>query len=828
MSGALEGLRVLELAESISGPYCGRLMASLGAEVIKVEPPKGDVARKEGPFPNDTLDPEASGQFLYLNTGKKSVTLDLQRQHDKELFLRLSEKMDVVVENHQPGWLDSCGLGYADLARANPGLVMVSITPFGQFGPYRDFQGTNMVIHALSGEMYGAGSPDREPLKKGGNLAEHHGGLHGYLGALSALYARNTTGRGQHVDVSVLECATSIMGEFVKRWVYSGTVARRRAARAGAWPSGVWQARNGYVISNGRQSVDTWTVFVKMMSDVPEFADPKYVAEGKEQYAQELDTLFQSWLSEHSKEELYHLAQQHGLPYGYVATAPDLLASPQLQARQFFVDIDHPIAGKLPYPGAPFKMSRTPFEFDRAPLLGEHNEEVLPRGIRGTPSSTPTSRGVSRDLMPLEGVRVVDFSHIWAGPYCARLLGDLGAEVIKVESTSRYDPERGPAKVMPGAGRTYPNGDPAERPYNRAGRFNAYSRNKLGLTLDLRADEGRALIRDLISISDVVVENFSVGVMKRLGLDYEDCRALRPDILYISLPGFGRDGPEAGYAAMGITQEAMSGLSSITGYPGGPPMGTGVIYGDPTGGLFGATAVLTALRHRQRTGEGQLIDLSQREAFISILPEPLFEYTMNGRVMNSVGNRHPRFVPHGCYRCKGEDSWVVISVTTEEQFEALCKTIGENNPNFEGGTGLLSAPRFKDMATRKLHEDDLDRLIERWTEQHDSYEVMHLLQKTGVPAGAVLTNQQLLEDPHFQERGFFEEVTHPDAGTHPHIGMPWKLSDTPVHIRLPAPCLGQHNDFILGDILGLDHAELERLANKDIIGNEPLSLRRQK
>ena len=821
MSGALEGLRVLELAESISGPYCGKLMAGLGAEVIKVEPPQGDAARRVGPFPKDTPDNEASGSFLYLNTGKKSVTLDLQLQCDREQFLHLAENMDVVVENHRPGWLDSLALGYGDLARANPRLVMVSITPFGQFGPYRDFHSTNMVIHALSGELYGSGNPDREPLSKGGKLAEHHGALHGYLGALSALYARNTTGRGQHVDVSVHECTTSIMGEFVKRWVYSGVVAKRRNARGGAWPAGVWQAQNGYAISNGRQSVDAWAVFIKMMADVPQFADPKYVtAEGKEQFAQELDALFQSWLSEHTKQELYHLAQQNGLPYGYVATAPDLLNSPQLQARQFFVDIDHPIAGKLPYPGAPYEMHKTAFAFDRAPLLGEHNEEILSRGIQGSPSSEPKSSGLDSNLMPLQGVRVLDFSHIWAGPYCARLLGDLGAEVIKVESISRNDIERGPAKVAPGAGRTYPNGDPGERPYNRAGRFNAYGRNKLGLTLDLRTDEGRALIRELIAVSDVVVENFSVGVMKRLGLDYEDCQALRPDIVYISLPGFGRDGPEAGDAAMGITQEAMSGLSSITGYPGGPPMGTGVIYGDPTGGVFGATAVLTALHHRQRSGEGQLIDLSQREAFISILPDSIFEYTMNGRVMESVGNRHAQFAPHGCYRCKGDDFWVVINVVTEDQFEALCKVVGENPPTLNGEDvgKLLRAPCFKDLASRKLNEDDLDHLIQSWTGKLESYEVMHLLQKAGIPAGAVLTNQQLLEDPHLQARGFFEVVTHPDAGTHPNIGMPWKLSDTPVHIRLPAPCLGQHNDYILGDILGVDQVQLERLASKDIIG----------
>ena len=422
------------------------------------------------------------------------------------------------------------------------------------------------------------------------------------------------------------------------------------------------------------------------------------------------------------------------------------------------------------------------------------------------------------ETLPLDGVRVLDFSHIWAGPFCARLLGDFGAEVIKIESVSRYDPERGPAKFVPGTRmRLYPDGEPGARPYNRAGRFNSYNRSKLGLTLDLRSEDGHDLIRNLVEISDVTVENFSVGVMKRLGLDYEECRKLRPDIISISLPGFGSDGPEARYAAYGLTQEAMSGLSGVTGYPGEVPIDTGVFYGDPTGGLFGATAVMTALWHRRITGEGQRIDLSQREAFATILPELIFDHTMNDRVQKSIGNRHPQFAPHGVYPCRGDDSWITIAVTTDEQFRSLCEVIG--SPSLSDDT------RYSTMSSRLQNQDELDRIIGEWTRQQDQYEAMHLLQSRKVPAGAVLTNRQLLEDPHFQARGFFEESTHPDAGTHRYIGMPWKLSDTPVHIRLPAPGLGQHNHQVLGEILGLTSDELRSLEERDVIGDVPLSAR---
>lgn len=377
-TGALKQLKVLETAEGISGPYCGKLMAGLGADVIKIEPPHGDAARQTGPFPNDIPDPEASGLFLYLNTGKRSVTLDLE--HESDTVLKMVQDVDVVIENHPPGKLASLGLGYDDMARVNPSVLVVSITPFGQYGPYRDFESSDIVVHALSGELYLAGRPEREPLKKGGNLSEYHGGLNGHLSVMAALYARQTTGRGQHIDVSLLEGATAVIGMAVKRWVYMGQVDARRGAEGHPWPNGIWPAKDGYILAYSRPAVDWWSMFVNMMDEVgvSGFDDPKFkTAEGRAENVEILDGLFQLWLSGFTKEEVYHHAQKHGLPFGYVATAPDMLASPQMNARDFFVSIDHPNTGELPYPGAPYSMSQTPFEFIRAPLLGEHNDEAL-------------------------------------------------------------------------------------------------------------------------------------------------------------------------------------------------------------------------------------------------------------------------------------------------------------------------------------------------------------------------------------------------------------------------------------------------------------------
>jgi crotonobetainyl-CoA:carnitine CoA-transferase CaiB-like acyl-CoA transferase len=380
MKSALDGITVLEIAEGISGPYCGKLMAGLGANVTKVEPPDGDAARRVGPFRNDIPNVEASGLFLYLNTGKKSVTLDLSDANDAAIAIKMAADVDIVVENYPPGELESRGLGYADLVRINAGLVNVSITPFGQYGPYRDFAGTDMVIHALSGELYLAGRPGREPLKKGGNLSEYHGGLNGYLAALNAIISRATTGRGQNIDVSLIEGATAVIGMAAMRWVYMHSIAERRGAEGHPWPNGVWPVKDGYILAYNRPSVDWWSMFVRMMDKVgvPGFADPKYTTPGgRAENVEELDGMFQGWLSGQAKEEVYHLAQAEGLPFGYVATAPDLFASPQLRSREFFERIDHPEARDLPYPGAPFVMDGTPFVFERAPLLGEHNHEVL-------------------------------------------------------------------------------------------------------------------------------------------------------------------------------------------------------------------------------------------------------------------------------------------------------------------------------------------------------------------------------------------------------------------------------------------------------------------
>ena len=776
-------------------------MAGFGAEVIKVEPPSGDVSRTLGPFRDDVPNPEASGLFLYLNAGKKSVVVDADNPSHRRRLRALIDRADVLIDG--PPGLDTAGLGYlsamsgqpaqprGELSRANPGLVVVSITPFGLSGPYRDFAATNLVVHALSGELGLAGSRHLPPLKKGGNLAEYHAGCHGFIGAVAALLARDRLG-GQHVDVSHLESLTSILGATMNGWLYDEKVSQRgdadpwglgTAARRGEdgthWePSGVWKARDGYVLAYGRPSAD-WTGAIREMSeDLPDLASPRFTTEeGRGEHAEELTRLFARWVSEHTKEEVYRLAQRYGHAYGYVATARDLLESPQLRHRRFFVRVRHPVAGSVTMPGAPFRMSRTPFVSRRAPLLGEHDGSSLPPRAERTVRSAGDGEG----RLPLEGLRVVDFTHIWAGPYCTRILADLGAEVIKVESPRRGDGGRGKG----------------------VGRYHAYSRNKLALAIDLRTDDGQRHIRTLISMSDVVAENFSVGVTRRLGVDYEHCRALAPSIVYVSLPAFGRTGPESGFVGMGATQEAMSGLLGISRYPGAVPSPTGVKYGDPNGGLLGAVAVLAAIHHRATTGEGQLIDLSQREANIFTLPEPVLDYVMNGRNAEGAGKRPDR-APAGCYPCK-DGEWAAIDVETDRQLRALCAVVGL--------PGLADDRRFATPAERKRNEGELDGILGSWTRERSAESVMRLLQDAGVPAGAVFTNKQVAENEHFRARGFFQR----DAEGRTHLAAPWRFSRVALGVRRFAPELGQDNLHVLRDILGVPEADIRAMERKGVI-----------
>ena len=406
----------------------------------------------------------------------------------------------------------------------------------------------------------------------------------------------------------------------------------------------------------------------------------------------------------------------------------------------------------------------------------------------------------------LEGVRVLDFSMIWDGPYATRLLVDLGAEVIKVEAVQRIDSLR----HLP----YFPGGKPGADPWNCGALFHDLGRNKLGLTLDLGRPQGKEHLLTLARISDVVVENFSAGVMASLGIDYPVLREVRPDVIMCSMPGYGRTGPYRDFRAMGLSMDAISGLAWATGYPGGPPMRQGVSYGDPIAGVTGAFAILTALEHRAVTGQGQHIDLSQAEAITSLLPDTIMDYAMNQRNGAREGNAHSWMAPHGCYRTRGEDQWITIVVTNDEQWDALCRVMG--NPVWS------KEERFRAQIGRWDHREDLNRYMEAWSSEQDAAEIFHQLEQAGVSAGPVLTAKGLVEDQHLNARGFFTTVRHPEAGEFLLRMPPWKLSAAPQPALGLAPFVGEHRLWALKEVLGLSSEEVEAMEQDKITGATPV------
>lgn len=400
--------------------------------------------------------------------------------------------------------------------------------------------------------------------------------------------------------------------------------------------------------------------------------------------------------------------------------------------------------------------------------------------------------------LPLAGVRIADFTWVWAGPFATLQLAHLGAEVIRVESQNRICVTRRIPPFAEGQGGI-----------NRSGYYNQFNQGKLSLSLNFKQPEAIDIAKKLVAASDVVSENFASGVMDKLGLGYDVLKKMKPDIIMISMSGYGAVGPESSYVSYGPAQAPLSGLSSLTGFPDFPPMHVGFSYGDPNGGLHGAFAILAALMHRARTGEGQYIDMSQLETSIALLGEGVMEHTMNGTQPPRIGNRDPHLAPHGMFRCQGDDRWMSIVVASDEEWRRFSSAIGCPE--------LATDQRFTTLAARKQHEDELEKLVTAWTETQSTEEATRKLQAAGIAAFPALTNKELAEDQHLQSRGFFVEQAHPEVGVRRHAGLPWVFSDTPCHVRTPAPCLGQDTDEVMHRVLGYTPEDIAALKTRNVL-----------
>ncbi|MGE5595594.1 MAG: CaiB/BaiF CoA transferase family protein [Hyphomicrobiales bacterium] len=791
--GALNDVVVLEIATGVAGPYCGKLFADLGAQVVKVEPPGGDPIRNEYPIVNGE-----SAFFNWLNANKLGVELP----SDDRRLLALAMRADVIIHDLKGPAADALETQFRE---ANPHAVILSVTPYGRNGERSHWHASALTEYATGGFGYIAGDPAREPLSLPGYQVEFHAGLHAAIAAMAGLWHSRETGEGQLVEVSHQEATLSDHCWLSTIWTHQGVVQKRTGGLYA-------KCADGYVFLFNLVPYPNLFVLMERF-DLLENEELLMPLNWMAHFVDQVFPLFQEWAATRTKQEIYHAAQELRIAVSPVNTMEDVASSAQLAAREWFGEVQ---AGGQTFKatGFPYKLSDTPCETRRpAPKLGEHTGEVFGPGfvwanashkhpphirIDSTPPASTAPRG------PLAGIRVIEVTANWAGPIGGRHLADLGADVIKIELATK------PATRA----LIHVGNDLWPEHYHRSGYFNKLNRNKKGICLDLSKPEGREAFLALVSDADVVLENNAARVMGQLQLDYPVLSQVNPRIVMCSMSGFGATGPERNYSAYGSNIETISGLSSMLGYGPGDYYGTGSFYADPTAGNHGAVAIMAALHARRRTGRGQWIDIALLEAVAPFFAQQFLEYTVEGRVPEPIGNRHPVHSPHGLYPSFGNDCWLAVAVRNEAEWQALCRTIGRDD--------LANDPGLQSAEGRRARHEEIDAAIREWSASRDHNAAAEELQAAGVPAAPVVANWELVSDNHLHSRGFYVPISHPKAGTHWFPGFAWRFTRTPAEIYRPAPLFAQHNHDVFAGVLGMTPEEIEKLYASGATNDEPI------
>ncbi|MBI4241285.1 MAG: CoA transferase [Candidatus Rokubacteria bacterium] len=817
-AGPLAPYRVLDLTDH-RGSLCGKILADLGADVVKVEPPEGSPARRVGPFTQDREDPERSLYWWAYAANCRSLVLDLATPDSRARLLELARAADFLLESFPPGHLERLGLGWATLHETHPRLIVTSIMPFGADGPYRDFEGPDLVLQAMGGMMHQLGDPDRPPVRIGVPQAFLQAAGQAAVGTLVAHTWRERTGVGQRVEVTgQVAMMWTMMSETGFPVLHGYDPFRDGVATryAGLRRRVIFPCRDGFVVlvvaggAIGGRMLEALTAWMVEEAMAPEFMrgrdwkswDATYLLAKGAQGQAEIDLVTDAvgaFVAAKTKAELYEGALTRGILLAPVADTADLLQDPQLAARQFFIPLLEPRLGReVVHPGPFARLSATPIRLSRpAPAIGEHSEEVLRewRAGRASPASS-AALDSAEAILPFQGLRVIDFAWLAATPITGRLLAEFGADVIRVESALRIDP-----------GRTLPPWAEGKSGPDRSQLFANYNACKRSVALNLSFPRARELARQLIARADIVIESFTPGTMARWGLDYESVRAVKPDLIYLSSCQQGQTGPHSRYAGYGSLAAALAGFNAVTGWQDRDPPSIYGAYTDFVAPHFASSALLAALDHRRRTGQGQHIDLSQLEASLHFLAPEILDYTVNGRVARRRGNADDRIAPHGAYPCAGEDRWCAIVCESEAQWQALCRAMGK--PDW------CRRPQFATAASRKRHEAELDRLIGEWTATQEAYALMDRLQRAGVPAGVVQSCADLHQDSQLKARGAFVWLEHPEMGRSPYEAWAFRCAASPGRLGR-APCLGEHTEEVLTEILGMTTAELRQLKEQGV------------
>ncbi len=811
----LSPYRVVDLADE-RGLICGQILADLGADVIAIEPPAGNSARRMGPFAGDAKDvPDASLTWAAYARNKRSAIIDLDTGDGREQLRDLCRTADFLVESLGPGDMDSLGLGYETFKANNPGLVYVSISAFGAGGPKANYAATDLTVMAAAGPMAVSGDDDRAPVRVGSPQAFLHAGAEAAVAALVAHRERVRSGLGQHVDLSAQQAVAIAMQSFAVATAIGEANWERvtnGAAVAGINIPFVWRAKDGHVSLTfffgsaigpfSKRLIDwmyeegacdesirgkDWIGYLGLLigGDEPIEEFHRVLAA--------IDAFFQ----QRTKQELLEAAMEKRLLIVPIATLSDLDGSPQLEARDYWQTLETPSLGaKVKTPGPFAKLSATPIVYGTgAPHIGQHTNEVL---ASTSLSRVPAAAGGEPPLEEaLSGLKILDFMWVMAGPSSTRILADHGATVIKVESTTHIDTAR---SLQP-----FKNGTAGPE---SSGLYHNMNAGKFGLTLNLSTEAGREVAKDLARWADAVCESFSPRAMRAWGLDYQSLKEVNPSVVMMSSCLFGQYGPYSEIAGFGTMGAAVGGFNSATGWPDRGPSMLGA-YTDYVSPRFAAAALLSALDHKERTGEGQYIDLAQAEASLHFLSPVLFDLAINGRDFTRLGNSDPQLSPHGVFPTAGEDRWVAVACRDQADWDALGGPPGLDQ--------LGNDARFTTLAGRLEHRQQLEEEISKWTCQRTMGEVEALLQSRGVPAHQVQNSPELFADQQLHHRGHFREVPHAELGSMTVEGPRFRLSRTPGRVERAGPMFGEHNDFVLREILGYSDDRIAALVLEDVL-----------
>ena len=789
-STLLEGVSVLDLTNR-RGELAGRLLADLGAEVWKIEPLGGVDSRRLPPFA-----PDGTSLFwIAYGAGKRCIELDLSGAADRARFIEWAAAADVLLESADPGYFAGLGLGEAELRAKNPSLIYVAVTPYGQAGPKARWPATDLTLEAAGGRLSIQGDPDRPPLPVGFPQAFLHAGAQAAADAIVALNERRQSGLGQFLDLSAQEAMWWTLMAAQGTPICIGEDPPGAGDDRGPRPLGqgprTLPAKDGLVtIAAGASPPGTRTMFTRALEEARASGatyDPSLDSVDWDNWipayrAGELDQsqldginrLLDEYIGRRTKLELVDWALDGNLRLGPLNTTRDLLEFPQFRERGVFDTL-----GGAVQPARWVHPSRTPVTpTDSAPATD-------------APSFRPREQQAPETQRPglaFAGLKVADFSWVAAGPTVAKALADHGATVVKVESATRPDLSRTLAPHI--------DGEPG---LNRSYWSFLYATSKLSLQCHLGTPEGRALARQVCDWADVVVESFSPGTMERMGLDYATLSTDRDDLIMFSTSMLGQTGPLSAYAGFGQQASGFCGLHAITGWPDRQPCGVATPYTDVIAPKFGIASLGAAILERARSGRGQHIDLAQAECSMLFLAPLILDESVNGHTAQPTGFDSAYAAPQGVYACAGTERYAIVSVETDEQWHALCGVID--------GLGSGSEAEID----RRADDVRIQSVLRDWCVARGPFEVERVLTSAGVPAAAVQRPTDVVADPQLEARGFAQTLRHGECGDVTHWGFCTRFSAKPEMVRTAPPCIGEHNEYALRELLGLPAAEVEAL-----------------